>query len=63
MDSKLSTRWLTLAANIEFAKERDAWKVSFTNSSRARDYWRQVRTLYSPEFMSEMNSLLSDHPC
>jgi hypothetical protein len=48
---------------IEFAKQRDAWKASFTNSSRSQDYWCQVRSLYSPEFMSEMDSLLNDSPC
>jgi hypothetical protein len=48
---------------IEFAKQRDAWQASLTNSSRSQTYWCRVRLLYSPEFMAEMDSLLADGPC
>jgi hypothetical protein len=49
--------------DIEFGKQRDAWKVSFSNSGRALQYWCQVRSLYSPEFASEMDDLLANKPC
>jgi hypothetical protein len=48
---------------IEFAKQRDAWRTSINSSALGRTYWCQVRTLYSPQFMSEMDGLLSDNPC
>lgn len=47
----------------EFEKQRDAWKASMTNSVRGQDYWCQVRTLYSPEFMVEMDGLLGADAC
>jgi hypothetical protein len=47
----------------EFSKQRDAWKASITNSILGRAYWCEVRTLYSPEFMSEMNKLLEKSSC
>jgi len=47
----------------EFARQRDAWKASFANSKRARDYWCRVRTYYSPGFMVELDSLLGDNAC
>ena len=47
----------------EFEKQRDAWKASMTNSTRAQDYWCQVRTLYSPEFMTEMDGLIGADAC
>ena len=48
---------------IEFGKQRDAWKASFANSNRAVNYWCQVRSLYSPDFMSELDRLLTDNAC
>ena len=47
----------------EFSKQRDAWKASITNSALGQAYWCEVRTLYSPEFMSEMNKLLEEGSC
>jgi hypothetical protein len=47
----------------EFSKQRDAWKVSLSNSALGRAYWCQVRMLYSPEFTSEMDGLLPENPC
>jgi len=44
----------------EFARQRDAWKASFGNSRLGRKYWCQVRLLYSPEFMAEMDNLVAD---
>ena len=49
--------------DIEFGKQREAWRTHFANSSRAEQYWCQVRSLYSPEFASEMDSLLANGPC
>ena len=49
--------------DIEFARQRDAWKVSLTRSQLGRDYWCRVRLLYSPEFAGEMDSLLEPGTC
>ncbi len=49
--------------DIEFGKQRDAWKAYFVNFSRAEQYWCQVRSLYSPEFASELDSLIANSPC
>jgi hypothetical protein len=48
---------------IEFGKQRNAWKVSFANSDRAVKCWCQVRSLYSPDFMSKLDHLLADNAC
>ncbi len=45
---------------IEFAKQRDAWKASLSHSQLSIRYWCQVRSLYSPEFMHEMDGLLEN---
>jgi len=44
--------------DIEFGKQRGAWKASLSHSRQGRKYWCQVRSLYSPEFMAEMDNLL-----
>jgi hypothetical protein len=43
---------------VEFARQRGAWKASLKNSRLGAEYWCKVRSLYSPEFMAEMDSLL-----
>jgi hypothetical protein len=48
---------------IEFAKQRAAWTASFSRSSASGRYWCKVRPLYSPEFVHEMDSLISESPC
>jgi hypothetical protein len=48
---------------IEFAKQRSAWKASLSNSRLSQNYWCEVRLLYSPEFMDEMDKLLSNKAC
>lgn len=48
---------------IEFAKQRDAWKASLAGSLLAVNYWCKVRSLYSPEFSSEMDSLIVNNTC
>ena len=47
----------------EFQKQRDAWKASMTSSIQGQAYWCQVRTLYSPEYMAEMDGLLGNEAC
>jgi len=47
----------------EFARQRDAWKASFAKSDRAQDYWCRMRSLYSPEFASELDSLIEGSAC
>lgn len=44
--------------DVEFAKQRGAWKASLQFSREGKKYWCQVRLLYSPEFMAEMDSLI-----
>ena len=48
---------------IEFDRQREAWKASISKSVRTREYWCRVRTYYSPEFMREMDGLLADNGC
>lgn len=46
--------------DIEFTRQRDAWRASLANSVLGKIYWCQVRSLYSPEFTAEMVGLLVD---
>lgn len=54
---------LGLYDRTEFEKQRDAWEAFFARSQAHRDYWCAVRTLYSTEFMTEMDRLMTDSPC
>ncbi len=54
---------LGLYDRTEFEKQRDAWEAFFARSQAHRDYWCAVRTLYSAEFMTEMDRLITDSPC
>ena len=47
----------------EFARQRSAWRASMAASVGMAQYWCRVRTLYSPEFAAEMDSLRTDDPC
>lgn len=47
----------------EFDRQRAAWKASVSHSARTREYWCRVRTYYSPEFMSELDSLFAEPTC
>jgi uncharacterized protein (TIGR02246 family) len=53
---------LGLYDDVEFTKQRDAWRASIASSALAQTYWCTVRLLYSPEFMAAMDGLL-DTPC
>jgi uncharacterized protein (TIGR02246 family) len=44
--------------DVEFARQRGAWRASLAGSRLGQRYWCQVRSLYSPQFMAEMDSLL-----
>jgi len=46
----------------EFTKQREAWRAALVRSAGMRSYWCNVRALYSPEFMAEMDALTPD-PC
>ena len=49
--------------DVEFSKQRDAWKASLAGSLQAVRYWCKVRPLYSPEFSSDMDNLIVDETC
>ena len=49
---------LGLYDEVEFERQRGAWKASLGSSRLAIEYWCRVRTLYSPEFAAEMDGLL-----
>ena len=48
---------------VEFARQREAWRQSLARSERAVGYWCGVRSLYSPDFSAEMDGLLSKSAC
>jgi hypothetical protein len=48
---------------VEFARQRDAWRASLADSALAQTYWCQIRALYSPDFMFEMDTLLVKTSC
>lgn len=45
--------------DVEFARQRDAWRASLGRSREATRYWCLVQALYSPEFAAEMNGLIA----
>lgn len=54
---------LGLYDRAEFEKQRDAWQAFFASTPPGREYWCAVRTLYSLEFMTEMDQLMVDSQC
>jgi len=48
---------------VEFEKQLNAVRAGIGNSQHARQYWCQVREVFSPEFMAEMDQLLSPLNC
>lgn len=48
---------------IEFSKQKEAWGAALATSVAFVDYWCEVRTLYSPLFMKEMDDLLTTRKC
>jgi len=49
--------------DIEFEKQREAWKTSLAKAKRAVQYWCQVRSLYSPAFASTIDALIPPQSC
>lgn len=48
---------------VEFAKQKEAWGAAMTTSVAFVAYWCEVRTLYSPLFMAELDGLLTTRMC
>jgi hypothetical protein len=48
---------------VEFARQKNAWRASLASSPLGQDYWCEVRMLYSPDFMAEMDGLLNGNGC
>jgi hypothetical protein len=48
---------------VEYSKQKEAWGASLASSVGLVSYWCEVRTLYSPRFMNEMDGLLTTQKC
>jgi hypothetical protein len=53
---------LGLYDEIEYGRQKAAWKATFANSVALVRYWSEVRTLYSPRFASEIDGLQTSQP-
>jgi hypothetical protein len=49
---------LGLYDEVEYSRQKAAWKATFASSVGFVNYWHEVRTLYSPRFASEIDGLL-----
>ena len=49
--------------DTEFSKQREAWRAAFVRSEGMRLYWCEVRTLYSPEYVADVDALLPPGTC
>jgi len=49
---------LGLYDEVEYSRQKAAWKATFASSVGLVKYWREVRTLYSPRFAAEIDGLL-----
>lgn len=49
---------LGLYDEVEYSRQKAAWKASFASSVGFVKYWSEVRTLYSPLFAAEIDGLL-----
>jgi len=47
---------------VEYSRQKAAWKATFASSVGFVNYWFEVRTLYSPRFASEIDGLLPPQP-
>ena len=54
---------LGLYDEVEYSRQKAAWKATFASSVGFVSYWCEVRTLYSPLFASEIDALLPPHSC
>lgn len=48
---------------VEFSKQKEAWRNALHRSEGMRAYWCDKRSLYSPQYMAEMDALLPDSGC
>jgi hypothetical protein len=49
---------LGLYDEVEYSRQKAAWKATFASSVGFVKYWSEVRTLYSPHFAAEIDGLL-----
>ena len=54
---------LGLYDEVEYSRQKAAWKATFASSIGFVNYWCEVRTLYSPLFASEIEGLLPPQSC
>src|SRR5499427_10646369 len=54
---------LGLYDEVEYSRQKAAWKATFANSVGLVSYWCEVRPLYSPVFASEIDRLLPPQSC
>jgi hypothetical protein len=54
---------LGLYDEVEYSRQKAAWKATFASSVGFVSYWCEVRTLYSPLFASEIDGLLPPDSC
>jgi len=48
---------------IEFSRQRDAWKSYAAESSALVDWWCRNRSTFSSDFVSDFDSILTSHTC
>lgn len=48
---------------VEFSRQKEAWRAAMIRSLGMRVYWCDVRALYSPEFMADMDALVPEPGC
>jgi hypothetical protein len=54
---------LGLYDEVEYSRQKEAWKETFASSVGLVNYWCRVRRLYSPLFVSEIDKLLPANGC
>jgi hypothetical protein len=54
---------LGLYDEVEYSRQKAAWKATFASSIGFVNYWCEVRALYSPLFASEIDGLLPPQSC
>ena len=53
---------LGLYDEVEYSRQKAAWKATFASSVGFVKYWSEVRSLYSPHFAAEIDGLLPPEP-
>lgn len=48
---------------VEFSRQREAWRTSILASRYQQTYWCEVRKSYSPDFAAEVDKLLTEETC